>query len=60
MEEIVHGGEVVEGMLTRIRLLGYQAMIPTYDVGDGTYLLSVNPKEGDFLLYISYTSWIAC
>ena len=52
-EEIVHGGEVVEGMLTKIGVLGYQAMIPSYDVGDGTYLLSVNPKEGDFLLSVT-------
>ena len=52
-EEICHGGEVVEGMHTRMGVLGYQAMIPSYDVGDGTYLLSINPNKCDRLLSVT-------
>ena len=53
-EKIGHGGEVVQGMLTRMGVLGCQATATTQDVGDGTYLISVTPKEvGEHLLSVT-------
>ena len=53
-EKMGHGGEVVQGMISRVGVFGLQAMATTHDVGDGTYLLSVNPKEeGDCLLSVT-------
>ena len=45
-EEIGHGGDVVRGVLTKKGNVKSQVMATTHDVEDGTYLLSVKPKEG--------------
>ena len=53
-KEITHGGEVVQGMLTNKGNRGSQVMATTWDVGDGTYILSVKAREeGEHLLSVT-------